>query len=885
MKVLAGAAEEGLEKFLPLIKLEIFRDAWQTLGMLFSRLFRGVSEGVVAAAVVVWSTIGNIIAIDWGEIVSSPAIISAAWGVLAITALVVTVMFGWFVWVAIQDQGDTLRDGHEALSWREKRQKEKKKVTWMTRVLTASLTIYMPLGRTCVEILYCDASYSYMLHKYLKSDTWHCEGEKAMLPYIAGFFLLFFVIPLPFLLAWLVAKNKPRGSPENPDITHDEDGIEVEFTDQIYHQRVEMDPEQAACPYRSLYKGFERKWAFYKIALMMYKLALVLPVIVLGISWSSRQQYTEYAACMETSSMSEAECFKKMQGRGSVELNPAQSGVTLAIVFLFSGFAFYSTPYIDPISDIMDAAGRIAVTCTTLIALLLQALNLDAGSSEANGLGIMLNLINVVNVLVMSTCFLYGFECTRNSIKNLRNNVDFSNTVTGQRFLTIEKALSSWDVEKEVKHRIWHAFWNSVLLNACGDEVAARMLELQESTRAFGFEKIKAHWAGFHDKDVREMREFCRQHLEGVDLFWDEDAASAYINSGSMEREIPGKSAAVTLDGEYSSETGWGKMYVDPYPFHMVVVYDDCDDVSFLWGEGVLRQFVELQRRPDVVERRKNRETLRALSKSQQEIRFAFSQWESHTVQDGTNEVTTTDDQGNTTTSSEPNMITVRVEMHYTRGTVAVHGQTDKAFAAGFEVSMWYNDGHGEAWKPKTCQMHHFNNMHTSMGWDHMGINKHFSSSDRLTELFRAAESSGIDAGRFVNQIHAEADTYRSETFKRFEAKKGVLHNGFWYYIYNQPGVEKIGLLNYFNNIEMNSTLKRFPKEHQAGLRYLYLRMEFVRRRSANLGTGMTYFNCGLWFVFWDDFWSENKQITKLQGLDKDFDPTCARCCQYYYQY
>ena len=83
----------------------------------------------------------------------------------------------------------------------------------------------------------------------------------------------------------------------------------------------------------------------------------------------------------------------------------------------------------------------------------------------------------------------------------------------------------------------------------------------------------------------------------------------------------------------------------------------------------------------------------------------------------------------------------------------------------------------------------------------------------------------------------------------------------------------------------MNSTLKRFPKEHQAGLRYLYLRMEFVRRRSANLGTGMTYFNCGLWFVFWDDFWSENKQITKLQGLDKDFDPTCARCCQYYYQY
>jgi len=30
--------------------------------------------------------------------------------------------------------------------------------------------------------------------------------------------------------------------------------------------------------------------------------------------------------------------------------------------------------------------------------------------------------------------------------------------------------------------------------------VAARMLELKESTRAFGLEKIKAHWAGFQGK-------------------------------------------------------------------------------------------------------------------------------------------------------------------------------------------------------------------------------------------------------------------------------------------------------------------------------------------------------------------------------------------------
>jgi hypothetical protein len=191
---------------------------------------------------------------------------------------------------------------------------------------------------------------------------------------------------------------------------------------------------------------------------------------------------------------------------------------------------------------------------------------------------------------------------------------------------------------------------------------------------------------------------------------------------------------------------------------------------------------------------------------------------------------------------------------------------------------MNYHDGEGEAWKPKTSQMHRFSNEHACMGWDHMGADKDFSSSERLVELFSAAESSGVDAAAFVGEMNAEADAYRVETFKNFEAKKGVLHNGFWYYVYNQARLSKAELLHYFNDIEMNPVLKRFPKEHEAGLRYLYLRMDFTRRRTANFGQGETFFNCGLWFVFWDDFWAENKQMSKLQDKDKYFDPTCARC-------
>lgn len=88
-----------------------------------------------------------------------------------------------------------------------------------------------------------------------------------------------FCAPLPFILFYVIEKNKPRGSMENPDITYDECGREVPFDDFRYLERIEADPEQVANPYRSLYRGFERKWAWYKVVQLFLKLLLVCPAI------------------------------------------------------------------------------------------------------------------------------------------------------------------------------------------------------------------------------------------------------------------------------------------------------------------------------------------------------------------------------------------------------------------------------------------------------------------------------------------------------------------------------------------------------------------------------------------------------------------------------
>ena len=97
-----------------------------------------------------------------------------------------------------------------------------------------------------------------------------------------------FVLPLPPFLYILIQRNKPQGSPENPDVTYDVDGEMVPFDDKIYTRLVTSDPNQISCPYRSLYDGFERKWSAYKIFQMIFKMYVHTLFYFLGTTFRTR---------------------------------------------------------------------------------------------------------------------------------------------------------------------------------------------------------------------------------------------------------------------------------------------------------------------------------------------------------------------------------------------------------------------------------------------------------------------------------------------------------------------------------------------------------------------------------------------------------------------
>ena len=52
------------------------------------------------------------------------------------------------------------------------------------------------------------------------------------------------------------------------------------YTDHMYNMDLMTDPAQLKCPYLFLYKGYERRWAYYQVLVMIFKFIICIPVII-----------------------------------------------------------------------------------------------------------------------------------------------------------------------------------------------------------------------------------------------------------------------------------------------------------------------------------------------------------------------------------------------------------------------------------------------------------------------------------------------------------------------------------------------------------------------------------------------------------------------------
>eukprot|EP00928_Gymnodinium_smaydae_P028081 TRINITY_DN21514_c0_g5_i2.p1 TRINITY_DN21514_c0_g5~~TRINITY_DN21514_c0_g5_i2.p1 ORF type:complete len:1391 (-),score=224.97 TRINITY_DN21514_c0_g5_i2:203-4252(-) len=770
MKVVQGIPADGCGACIPLLRLEIARDFMQTLGIIFANLFDNVAgSALIDGLKLVWGNMFNVVNLDFFsvnvDVAFACTIVSITLGCLGIFA------WFWLVFQACKTKPDALRKGHETVSWRERAEKQHKLTVATTQTLTALLSAYVPVSNMCVEMLYCSEKTSNSFPEgFLNCST-------GGITYLSIMFIVLFTLPFPLFLVYVIQVNKPRGSILDANVTYDVDGAEVDFDDRMYLERIESDPEQMLNPYRSLYHGFERRWAAYKVVQLVLKLVILLPAIMIASTvWRA-------VACT----------------------------LILAVYCLFS---LCMTPFVERYNDIADASGRLCAFFSSLGAIMIA---LTDSPGLGNFVGFFLNLFTAINLILLLFLMLWKNKFFNTKLRSAFGWFTFRDTT-----LRVEgppnEILQKWDIQKEVKHRIWHHFWNGVLLNDCGADVAERNMELMVDARNYGLEKIKAHWEGESKPEIVDARMFARCELEGVDMLWNDE---------------------------------FGKAWISEYPYCLHFVQDASGTVDVLFKDEDVIRFNSLNTSPAVTERRHVRQQLRAMSRSGCMFEHPFSREEVIRVEDG--------QQGD---ENRPAFSEVRVTIHYTNCRVIVSTVDDSTpMSHGFEVCVCYGDGQGEVTLPRTGEIQRFSDRVARLPPEHIGLRSDFDPGPDIQDIFDRTESLWK---RHLQEFLDESRTYRENLIAQAEVANATLSNAFWFLVYNDVSISKAKLVKYLEDEECNVVLKEIPVKHAAGLDFVYKRLEFCSAHPA----------WALWYVFFDELWASNGHLPVLAKLQSELSPT-----------
>jgi hypothetical protein len=194
---------------------------------------------------------------------------------------------------------------------------------------------------------------------------------------------------------------------------------------------------------------------------------------------------------------------------------------------------------------------------------------------------------------------------------------------------------------------------------------------------------------------------------------------------------------------------------------------------------------------------------------------------------------------------------TITIPMHYTKCHVQLLVNQNISHSAGFKVQITYSDGYGSARKPRTGADYTVKDITGIFDEYHLGMKPNIFTLDAKSAGARAAFLASvkdfIDLDKEVAAYDEEDKAYRARLGTDFESKRHILANQFWYRVYND---------------ETNEFLRKFPDEHKESLDYLYERTEFIDKTDSSR----------LWYCFWDDFWSQNKNMGIVREHAKLFD-------------
>ena len=594
--------------------------------------------------------------------------------------------------------------------------------------------------------------------------------------YMAGLsivILIFFSIGFPVLMGKMIDSEKPEpilptdpenpahGKPDHPlynkEVIFNDEGQLVEYTKEMFLLEVN---KKSDSPFTTMYKGFEREWAKYKIYVMDLKAIQILFMTVATSNVLARDILTPQQAAI------------------------ISALVALASTGVFFFFSWKTSPYVDDLNDRMEMVSKITLMITPALVMLSALLN---NGSLAIVIGYILNISAALGNVMMIWLTVSAMPCCKTKLKKWRGTLDFSSTDGITLHNETEDGaptLPKWDLDVERKRRIWKPFWNKVItsdknLSGCltdEDEIknnggkkyldkknagvgpdgttilqypSKRFEIILEKLRIRGFQAFESGVMPLKRNEAKLRQDF-QTMLEGPDVY----CSDTWITD-------PNTSAC--KDSQLNSVNGFCRLEVDPYPYCVKLFWGgagkDWGEIPS-WGHhrDRLQELWNMQSQPDVRRMKDVRLKIRGAYKSGALLWNPFERDEhcTRTVDDGT------DKDGTRKTKQEHYII----RWKYTAGKVQVKGDFgERSMEQGFRVSMYYADGEGVETSGSKRGTRHHNGRYT-MPDSEMDINHSNYQYNQGSRLAIILGEAGGQSQQNANHVRNGMNIWNQEVIK-----------------------------------------------------------------------------------------------------------------------
>ena len=727
------------------------------------------------------------------------------------------------------------------------------------------------------------------------------DGDHIWMVLLSVLVLIFFSLAFPRLMGKVIEKEKPKAlaadDPENPvvnppvlgnvitmeylekkalydefhgkPVIFNDEGRLVEYTDEIFLIEVN---KQNDSPFTTMYKGFEMRWAKYKVYVMDLKLVQLFCMTLSTCDILSRNILTPQTSLLFASI------------------------AAIATTGLFLGLSCRASPYVDTKNDRMEMVSKITLIITPVMLLLSALLN---NAQLALVVGLLLNLTALLGNLFMLWMMISAMACCKTRIKLLSGTLTFS-APDGLSAHNDHKTLPDWNLDAERKRRIWKPFWNKILhedpeLSGCWDkekhkkEIEAndgklylpnqiiesygdpkyeqlvsfdaakhnavckilfpleRFDEMLRKLRSRGFEAFQSGMLPLPQREFQMRLQF-QTLLEGPDLFcddhWTIDPTHSAVKDGRLQQ----------------TSNGFGRLVVDPYPYCLEIHWDgkkshDQAEVPS-WGAHKyrLQELWNMQLRPDVVRMKAVRLQLRGAAAGKELYNpYERDEHTSRQIKDGL------DDEGKQKYKTE----NYTIHWKYTHGQVRIKSDfgEEHKFDQGFHVGMWYHDGQGVEINGSQKGKKHKKGMF-NMKEDQMGINHtNYQMTDALHRIL-TQKNNGVLVAKGITKYNEKLQQFRRTNLRERYWENYALSWSFWYLIYNNDMISLSQMTTHFKMIEQN------PKFHNL--------VEKYDKELTAITKMVAYFNThpcvGYWYTYWSDVYKMNSDLPGIKANEDMFN-------------